>query len=197
MAACAEKMPAQPQAASFVCRACGALSVPRKKRASSLVAASISALPIALALQHGQAVVVRTDAALEDRVAIQQQVLRRDGRRRRPCARCLHELHGFARRHVLEHDAQPRKALDDRRRTRSMNTRSRSNTSTSGVGDFAVHLEHAGRTSSIASSTRIDVLDRSDAGVGMRRRAGRIELRADDEAAGLCARGFPPATSCR
>ena len=36
-------MPAQPQAASFVRRACGALSVPRKKRGSSPVAADTSA----------------------------------------------------------------------------------------------------------------------------------------------------------
>ena len=67
---------------------------------------------IVFALQHRQAVVVRTDAALEDRIAIQQQVLRRD-RRADAAARALDELHGLARRHVLEHDAQRRKALDD------------------------------------------------------------------------------------
>ena len=32
-----------------------------------------------------------------------------------PRARALDELHGFARGHVLEHDAQPRKAFDDSR----------------------------------------------------------------------------------
>ena len=31
-----------------------------------------------------------------------------------PCACALDELHGFARRHVLEHDAQTGKALHDR-----------------------------------------------------------------------------------
>ena len=36
------KMPAQPQAVSLVWRACGALSVPRKKRGSSPVAAATS-----------------------------------------------------------------------------------------------------------------------------------------------------------
>ena len=43
MPACAENMPAQPQAFSLVCCACGALSVPRKKRGLPLVAAASSA----------------------------------------------------------------------------------------------------------------------------------------------------------
>ena len=72
---------------------------------------------IVLALEHRQAVVVRPDAALEDRIAIQQQVLRRD-RRADAAARALDELHGFARRDVLEHDAQAREALDDPARGR-------------------------------------------------------------------------------
>jgi hypothetical protein len=43
-------------------------------------------LAMGLALQDRQAVVVRTDAALEDLVAVEQQVVRRDGGGRRPFA---------------------------------------------------------------------------------------------------------------
>ena len=75
-------------------------------------------LAVALALEHRQAVVMRTDAALEERVAIQQQVLRRD-RRGDARPRAPHELDGVARRDVLEHDAQPGNALDDAARARA------------------------------------------------------------------------------
>ena len=54
MPAWAEKIPAHPQAASLVSRACGALSVPRKKRASPEAAGRRSAIP-AHALPDGQA----------------------------------------------------------------------------------------------------------------------------------------------
>ncbi len=50
MPACAENMPAQPQAASLAARACGALSVPRKSRGLPRAAASSSASAIALPL---------------------------------------------------------------------------------------------------------------------------------------------------
>jgi hypothetical protein len=43
MAMGALKMPAQPQGASLVCTACGALSVPRKNLALPLVAAAATA----------------------------------------------------------------------------------------------------------------------------------------------------------
>ena len=79
-AACAVNMPAQPQAFSLVARSCGALSVPRKKRGLPLVAAAEQRLPIALALQYRQAIVMRPDAARKNRIAIVQQMLRRDGR---------------------------------------------------------------------------------------------------------------------
>jgi hypothetical protein len=51
--------------------------VPRKKRGSPLVAASSKREAVGLALEHGQAVVVRAQAAGEHRVAVEQQVLRR------------------------------------------------------------------------------------------------------------------------
>ena len=75
--------PAQPQAASLVALACGALSVPRKNRGSPPVAARRSAARCRRALQHRQAVVVRPDAADEQRVAVEHQVLHGDRRRRR------------------------------------------------------------------------------------------------------------------
>ena len=93
MAACAENIPAQPQALSLAARACGALSVPRKKRGSPLASASSSAAPVGFGLEHRQAVQVRADAAGEQRVAIEQQVLRRD-RGRNAGARAAHELDG-------------------------------------------------------------------------------------------------------
>jgi hypothetical protein len=68
---------------------------------------------IGLGLQHRQAVVMRANAACEDRCAIEQQVLRRDGRAN-PCARTAHELHGLLRGDVLEHDAQLGKTLHHR-----------------------------------------------------------------------------------
>ena len=61
---------------------CGALSVPRKKRSLPLVAAATSATAMLFALEHRQAVVVRPDAAGEDRVAVVEQVVRGDRRRR-------------------------------------------------------------------------------------------------------------------
>ncbi len=66
-----------------------------------------------------------------------------------------------------------------------MNTRSRSNTSTS-PSVTSPCTWNTSPHSSIASSAGIDLLDGSDAGIRMRRRAGGIEFRADDEAAALC-----------
>ena len=84
-----------------------------------------------LALGDRQAIGVRPDAAREDRVAVDDQVLRRD-RRGDVRAGCLDEIHGLGRGDMLEHDLQRREVAHQRRSTRSMNTASRSKTSTSG-----------------------------------------------------------------
>ena len=60
---------------------------------------------VRLALEDGRAVVVRADAALEQRVAVEQQVVRRD----RGChvGRCVtHEVHRVAGGDVFQHHAQ-------------------------------------------------------------------------------------------
>ena len=69
---------------------------------------------VALALQHGQAVVMRPQPAREDRVAVQEQVLGGD-RRRDARGRLAHELRRLPRRDVLEHHAQRGVAVDDLR----------------------------------------------------------------------------------
>ena len=54
---------------------------------------------------------VRPDAAHEHRVAVDEQVLRRDGARH-VGARLEHELHALLGREVLEDHAQPGRALE-------------------------------------------------------------------------------------
>ena len=58
---------------------------------------------------------VRPDAAHEHRVAVDEQVLRRDGARH-VGARLEHELHALLGREVLEDHAQPGRALEYLRR---------------------------------------------------------------------------------
>ena len=59
-------------------------------------------LAVLLALEHRQAIVVRTNAAEEQRVAVQQQVVRGD-RRGDVVSRDFHVLHRLARGDVLQH----------------------------------------------------------------------------------------------
>ncbi len=108
-------------------------------------------MPMRFALQHRQAVQVRADATGEDRVAIQQQVLRRE-RGGDARARALHELDARPRRDVLEHHLEAREALDDRLSTRSMNTGSRSKTSTSPASVTSPCTCSTRSSASIASS---------------------------------------------
>jgi hypothetical protein len=75
----AEKHPAQPQAFSLVCAACGAESVPRKNFGLPL-ARREQRFAVPLTLEDGKAVKMRTDAAREERVARIQKMLRRDRR---------------------------------------------------------------------------------------------------------------------
>ena len=93
MPACALKMPAHPQAASFEPRACGALSVPRKRRGLPDGYRGGERGTVFLGLENRQAVVMRAQAALEEGVAVHEQVLRCHGRGDAfACAQ--HELRG-------------------------------------------------------------------------------------------------------
>ena len=71
-------------------------------------------LAVALALEHGQAVVVRPQPAGEDGVAVEQQVVRRDGGRQ-VFIGPAHVLRRFFGGDVLQHDLQRRKVAPQRR----------------------------------------------------------------------------------
>ena len=103
-------MPAQPQAHSLVSAVCGAVSVPRKNCAAARGRGAPQRQAMLLALGDRQAIEVRTDAALEDRVAVVAEMMRRD-RAAEPPGMRLDEGHALARRDVLEHDLQARMAL--------------------------------------------------------------------------------------
>ena len=62
-------------------------------------------LAVRLALEHGQAIVVRSDAAGEERIARPQQMLRRD-RRADICRSRRHEIRGVSRGDVLHDHSQ-------------------------------------------------------------------------------------------
>lgn len=70
--------------------------------------------PMGFPFEYRQAVVMRPNTTLEHRVAIQQKMLRRDGRGN---ARASggHEFHGGARRDVFQNDSQAREAIRQRR----------------------------------------------------------------------------------
>ena len=110
------KTPAQPQAASLVSLACGALSVPRKKRGSPPVAAATQREPVPLALDDRQAVVVRPHAADQQVVPVQDQVV--DGERGADALLALDEGHAVGGGDMLEHDAEPGQRAPERRPAR-------------------------------------------------------------------------------
>ena len=87
-------------------------------------------LSVTLALEHWQAV-MRSDATLEDGIAIVEQVMGGDGRRDRG-RRCPHVVRRILGGDVLQHDFQRGKSRTIGFKTRSMNTTSRSKISTSG-----------------------------------------------------------------
>ena len=136
---------------------------------------------IALALQQRQAIQVRTQAAFEHCAAVQQQVL---WRQRRGNARALraHELDANSSRNVFKDNAQARKpphqlgqlALDE-------------------YGLAVIGIDPGGRRLAVKLKHDIELFharehgvaarERSDAGIGMGRGAGRIVLDAADNAA--------------
>ena len=82
-------------------------------------------------LQHGQAVVMRSDASLEKRIAVEQQVVSSNGGGNLVrCAR--HEFHRLLCGDVFEYDFQTRKRWVMGISTWFIKTFSLSNTSTSG-----------------------------------------------------------------
>ena len=99
---------------------------------------------------------MRPDAAGEQRVAREQQVVWGDGRGDTfACA--AHELHGDARGDVLEDDAQPRHALCERRQDSIDEACLAVENFDVGRGDFTVHL-----CASVASSRRMSVTPASE-----------------------------------
>ncbi len=69
-------------------------------------------LPVMFAFQHGQAIQVGTNAALEHGIAVEQQMLRRQ-RGAHVFAPAPDELDGGPRRDVFEHDFEAREAFDN------------------------------------------------------------------------------------
>ena len=138
--------------------------------------------PMRLLLEHRQAVVMRPDAADEQRIAIHQQVLRRDGggdavacadARTRTAARvvmCSNTMRSCGwravqrRQHALNEARLAIKHIDRR------------------IGHFAVHLQHHAELAMCAStpSRRREI---GDPGLRVRRGTGRVELHPGDEPA--------------
>ncbi len=103
------------------------------------------------ALQHRQAIEVRPQSAREQRVARIHAVLRRD-RRRDIRGRFADERDGFARRDVLEHDAQRGKIADDRCELPLDEHALAVEHVDRGIGDFAVDRQHDALRSIAASA---------------------------------------------
>ena len=139
--------------------------------------------PIRFGLEQWQAVQVRSQAAGEQCIAVVQQMLRRDGRGDAG-ARAAHELDRRACRGVLEHDAQGVPACHERCQY--------------ALDEACLAIEHVHlRVSHLAvnqqrqverrhgSQCRLQARDVGDPGIRVRGGAGRIELAADDRAAGM------------
>src|SRR6185312_16201185 len=140
MAAGAENTPAHPQAASFAPRAWRAVRAEEESRIAAGDDLHERA-PVSFRLEHGQAVVMRADSPIEQRIAIHQQMLRSEG----GCdarAGAAHELRGGASGDVFEDDPQARKTLDQRSQHVVDETRFAIEDIDSGAGDLAVHLQN-------------------------------------------------------
>ena len=120
---------------------------------------------------------MRPQSAVENGIAIQQQVLRCD-RRGNSLARGPHELRGSARRDVLEHDLETGDTIHDATEhfldeglfpIEHVDLR---------FGDLTVHLQDETRLGH-RFECRPDLLDRGHACIGVRRRTRRVELCTD------------------
>ncbi len=130
----------QPQALSFACRACGALSVPRKKRASPAAMASIRLRRSGSVFRMGRQYRCGRSPPWKRALAVVEQVLRRDGGGDAgACA--TNELNGRAGADVLEHDAQPRKSLAQRGEHRLDEAGLAVEDIDARIGDLAVHQQ--------------------------------------------------------
>ena len=152
-------------------------------------------LAVGFALEHRQAVVVRPHAALEQRIAIEQQVLRRDGR---GDARAggAHELDRGARSHVLEYHPQRGQRSTQRRQHVFDEARLAIENIDRRIGDLAMHLQHHAALAH-ALEHRIEPANVGDARFRMGGGAGRIELAADAPRRSPRPGRFPPAPSSR
>lgn len=134
------------------------------------------------ALEHRQAVVVRTNAANEQRVAVIQQVVCRDGRADRPL-RVAHVFGGVLGGDVLEHDLERRKIAAQRLHHGVDEDGFAIEDVDRGVGHFAVHQQgHADvlhRFERLGAAAQV-----GHAGIAVGGGAGRVELDAMHEAAG-------------
>jgi hypothetical protein len=139
-------------------------------------------LAVPLALQQRQAVEMRPQPAAEHRRAIQQQVLRSQRRAHARAGRA-DEVDAGPRGDMLEDDPQPRVARDERGEL--------------ALDEYALAIVRidvvAGRLA-VQLQDEVAVLDarerraaareRRDARIGMRRRARRVALHADESAVG-------------
>ena len=137
-----------------------------------------------LALGDRQAIEVRTDAALEDGIAVVAQVMRRD-RAAHARADGLDEGHAFAGRDVLQHDLQPLMPPEQRRQHLVEEHRLAVEDVDVGIGHLAMDQErHAGLLHRLEAAG--DLVHRGDAV----RRVGRgmrgIELGRDPHALAAC-----------
>ena len=179
-------MPAQPQAHSLVSAVCGAVSVPRKNCGAARGRRAAQRQTMLLALGDRQAIEVRTDAALEDRIAVVAEMMRRD-RAAQPARIGLDELHALAGRDVLQHDLQALMALEQRRQHLVEEHRLAVEDVDLGIGHLAMDQQrHAGLLHRLEAAG--DRVHRGDAVRGVGRGMGGIELGRDPHALVLAAR---------
>ena len=133
---------------------------------------------VALALEHRKAVIVRPDTAGKDRVAVVQQVMRRDGGAGVGVAR-VHILGCLARRDVLEHDLEFRKIASQRNQLGVDEHRLAVEQVDVGRSHFAVHQQHQ-PIALHRLQRRISLADVRDTGIAVGGGASWVQLHRDD-----------------
>ena len=179
-------MPAQPQAHSLVSvRVRRGVGAEEELRAARGRGASQSETML-LALGDRQAIEVRTDAALEDRIAVVAEMMRRD-RAAHAVGMRLDEGHAFAGGDVLQHDLQARMALQQRHQHLVEEHRLAVEDVDVGIGHLAVDQQrHAGLLHRLQAFR--DAVHRGDAMRGIGGGMRGIELGRDPDALLLAAR---------
>ena len=133
---------------------------------------------VAFLLQHRQAVVVRPQAAHEERVAVVEQVVCRDGGRG-VVTRLGHVLRRVGRGDVLEHHLQRRKVVAQGLHDLVDEHGFAIEDIHVGVGHFTVHQQQEAR-SLHGLQGLVGLADVGDAGRAVGGGAGRVELQGDD-----------------